>query len=74
MSTIRPYRGMVTLVAAARRLASDPLLDPLCGWKPLLPNLLVHSVDADHLSILEGVKVGETVTAFRKGQSRALKS
>jgi amino acid adenylation domain-containing protein len=51
------YRGEVTLVVAGERLARDRLLDPACGFAPLVSNLTVHNLPVDHLALLEAPAV-----------------
>ena len=63
MHAIRPYRGKATLIVASERLGAEPLGDPLCGWGKLVPNLVVHNIEAPHLGLLEGEPVRQLAQA-----------
>lgn len=64
MQSITPCWASATLIIAMQRLKRDPLLDPNCGWRDYLPNLKIHGVDADHLSMITGPAVAETAEVF----------
>lgn len=49
----------VTLIVAGKRLAEEPISDPLCGWSRTVSSLNAERVDADHLGLLQEPGVGE---------------
>lgn len=50
--SLQPYDGRVTLIVSGQRLRQDPLKSPSCGWAPYVRDLDLHTVDADHFSML----------------------
>lgn len=66
MADIEPYDGPATLIVAGKRIASDPFLDPTCGWPRLVPQLEWHSLDAHHLELLEPPVVDEVATILQR--------
>ncbi|HEY6877849.1 MAG TPA: AMP-binding protein, partial [Polyangiales bacterium] len=60
---VRPYDGATTLVVAGARLRRDPWADASCGFARLVPTLRVHTVDREHLALMEGHGVGELLLA-----------
>jgi thioesterase domain-containing protein len=64
---MRPFYGPVTLIVAGARLSRDAMQDARCGFGALVPNLVVHRVEADHLALLEAPRVGEVAAALSLG-------
>ena len=52
MTRVRPFAGNVTLIVSGERLRRDPLKSPSCGWRPYIPSLDIHTVDADHFPMM----------------------
>lgn len=72
IQSIRPYDGPVTLVASGQRLKRDPLKSPNCGWGPFVSSLDLHTVDADHFSMLtDEPHVTDVARILLAGLSRA---
>ena len=59
LSEVRPWKGDATLVVSGQRLARDLMQRPDCGWTSHVDRLDLHTVDADHLGLLETPKVTE---------------
>ncbi len=53
-SRIRSFPGIgkVVLIASGTRLREEPLHSPSCGWSPYVPDLEVHTIDADHFQMM----------------------
>lgn len=69
---LRPFRGNVSLVVAGRRVNSRALNSPTCGWDyRILPSMRVHTIDADHVGLLESSGVMELAKVFSQGLDRA---
>jgi thioesterase domain-containing protein len=64
MQVIRPFSGKTALIVASQRLDAEPMGDPLCGWSKLVPNLIVHNIEAPHLGLLEGEPARELAQAI----------
>jgi amino acid adenylation domain-containing protein len=64
MHAIRPFSGKTALIVASQRLDAEPMGDPLCGWSKLVPNLIVHNIEAPHLGLLEGEPARELAQAI----------
>jgi amino acid adenylation domain-containing protein len=71
LSQVRPWKGDATLVASGQRLARDLLQRPHCGWKRHVDWLDLHTVDADHLGLLEPPKVDEVAAILLAALERA---
>ena len=71
MSQLRPLSSGATMVVAERRMKRHLLQVPSLGWKDLIPNLDVHLVDADHLSLLEEPHVDRVAEIVRAGLRRS---
>jgi amino acid adenylation domain-containing protein len=71
VSQVPPWPGEVTLVVSGKRLARDPLQPPDCGWGGHVARLNSHTVDADHLGLLEKPKVAEVADVLLAGLERA---
>lgn len=72
IQSIRPYEGSVTLVASGQRLRRDPLKSPNCGWGPFIASLDLHTIDADHFSMLtDEPHVSEVARILIAGLNRA---
>ena len=71
MSQLRRSRSAATIVVAERRMKRHLLQVPSLGWKDLIPDLDVHLVDADHLSLLEEPNVGRVAEIVRAGLLRS---
>jgi thioesterase domain-containing protein len=61
---LRPYHGRATLIVAGRRAKESVLDDPNCGWAAYLPALEVHTLDAEHLGLLEDPHVESVARIF----------
>jgi amino acid adenylation domain-containing protein len=68
---IRPLRGNVELVVAGRRLARDPLQSPDCGWHSHDSSVRIHTLDSDHLNLLEEPHVASVAELFLKSLHHA---
>jgi thioesterase domain-containing protein len=71
LSQVRPWKGDATLVASGQRLARDLLQRPDCGWTRHVTRLDRHTVDADHLGLLEKPKVAEVAAILLAALERA---
>lgn len=71
VSQVQPWHGDATLLVSGQRLARDPLLRPDCGWTPHVARLDLHTVDADHLGLLEKPKVEEVADLLLAALARA---
>jgi thioesterase domain-containing protein len=71
VSQVQPWEGEATLLVSGQRLARDPLLRPDCGWTPHVDRLDLHTVDADHLGLLEKPKVQEVAGLLLAALERA---
>ena len=60
-----PQDADATLIVANRRVLADPLADRACGWRNVAPRIDVHSIDAEHLELLEEPWVAEVAAIFR---------
>ncbi len=49
---IRPWESGMLLLVSAVRLREHPLHSPRCGWEPFVPELEVHTVEADHFQMM----------------------
>lgn len=54
-----------TLIVSGTRLRADPLAEKDCGWTGTVPRVRVHTVDADHLALVEEPRVREVAAIFR---------
>jgi amino acid adenylation domain-containing protein len=61
---LRPFAGDIELIVAGRRLARDPLQSPDGGWRRRISSVRVHSLESDHLSLLEEPSVGRVADIF----------
>lgn len=71
LSQVQPWKGEATLVVSGQRLARDLLQRPDCGWTRHVARLRVHTVDADHLGLLEKPKVAEVADILLAALERA---
>lgn len=71
LSQVRPWEGEATLIVAGQRLARDPLQRPDCGWSAHAARLDRHTVDADHLQLLEKPKVAQVAELLLAALDRA---
>ena len=71
LSQVQPWPGEATLVVSGQRLARDPLQRPDCGWSGHVARLDMHTVDADHLGLLEKPKVPEVAGILLAALERA---
>jgi amino acid adenylation domain-containing protein len=72
LDRLRPFHGNVSLIVAGQRAKSRPLNSPTCGWNyRILPSMRVHTLDADHLSLLEPPSVAELAKVFIQGLDRS---
>jgi len=71
VSQVQPWRGEATLVVSGQRLARDLLQWPDCGWSAHVARLDLHTVDADHLGMLEKPKVAEVARLLLVALERA---
>jgi thioesterase domain-containing protein len=71
LSQVRPWKGATTLVVSGQRLARDPRQRADCGWTQHVARLDRHTVDADHLGLLEKPKVGEVADLLLAALERA---
>lgn len=71
IAKVEPWHGGATLVVSAQRLARDPLLRPDCGWTSHVERLDLHTVDADHLGLLERPRVAEVADLLLAALARA---
>jgi thioesterase domain-containing protein len=61
---LRPFSGNVELIVAGRRLARDPMQRPDCGWRRYVSTARVHSLETDHLGLLEEPTVADVADIF----------
>lgn len=66
VSAIQPFRGNVQLIVAGRRLASNPLQSPNCGWGKHVPSLQVCVFDSEHLGLVEEPAAAHVAETIRK--------
>jgi thioesterase domain-containing protein len=66
VARVQPCLGDVTLVVAGRRVLRE-LGSPTCGWSAHVPSLRVHTVDCEHLALLEEPHVREAAAVFLEG-------
>jgi amino acid adenylation domain-containing protein len=71
LSQVRPWKGDATLVVSGQRLARDLLQRADCGWTRHVSRLDRHTVDADHLGLLEKPKVAEVADILLAALERA---
>jgi len=71
VARVEPWHGEATLVVSGQRLARDPLLRPDCGWGGHVDRLDLHTVDADHLGLLEKPMVAEVADLLLDALARA---
>jgi thioesterase domain-containing protein len=64
MAQIRPFAGNVELIVAGRRLATEPLLTPDCGWRNHLASVRPHVLNTDHLGLVEEPSVAGVAEIF----------
>jgi amino acid adenylation domain-containing protein len=70
VAQIRPFSGNVELIVAGRRLATDPLLTPDCGWRNHLSTLRPHVLNTDHLGLVEEPSVAGVAEIFLRNLQR----
>jgi amino acid adenylation domain-containing protein len=70
LGRLRPISGNVTLIVAGRRLQQDLSRSPSCGWDPWVKDLAVHTLDAEHLALLDEPRVGEVADIFLRALRR----
>jgi amino acid adenylation domain-containing protein len=72
MARIRPLPGNVLLVVSGDRLRNDPLKSPSYGWGSYLPQLDIHTVEADHFRMMsDDPYVTEVARALANGMDEA---
>jgi thioesterase domain-containing protein len=71
LSQVRPWKGEATLVVSGKRLARDLMQRADCGWTQHVGRLDRHTVDADHLGLLEKPKVAEVADILLAALQRA---
>lgn len=63
---MQPFPGRVELIVAGRRLARDPLQSPDCGWRSHTSLVGIHTLDTDHLGLLDEPHVAEVAEIFSR--------
>jgi thioesterase domain-containing protein len=71
VARIKRFAGNVQLIVAGRRLAGDRLQDPDCGWRSHVPSVVIHTLDADHIGLVEEPSVAGVAEIFVRSLGRA---
>jgi amino acid adenylation domain-containing protein len=68
---VQPYDGRATLFVAGKRLERDPRADARCGFSEHVAALRTHTIDSEHLALLEGHGVGELLLRDMRASRRS---
>ena len=68
---VQDWPAPVTLFAAGRRLAAEPLRGRDCGWGRHIGQLQTHVIDAEHLDLLVAPHVDQVAQAMLRALGRA---